>query len=273
MHTLIVAAIVSVLSFEFLADLKWLPQLFKFFPEFFAIVAAVLIIVAGVRSRFQYVRSVYWLLFGAFLLIVICGAVVNRLEPGPIFAGLRIYLRALPFFFLPAVLELKENQLRVQLLLLLAFCLLQIPLAAAQRMATMARGGITGDETFGTLMSGSFLSLFLISAVCVLTGFFLRNRISAIKVFPLMILLLVPTMLNETKAVLVLVPVAFMTCFVVGAKRGTRLKNIVLGLVSVGCFIAIFIPVYDYFMIPRWGYGIVDFIMMEGRLEGYLDAG
>ena len=26
-------------------------------------------------------------------------------------------------------------------------------------------------------------------------------------------------------------------------------------------------------MKPRWGYGIVDFIAMEGRLEGYLDRG
>jgi len=39
--------------------------------------------------------------------------------------------------------------------------------------------------------------------------------------------------------------------------------------------VAAFIPVYDYYMEPRWGYGIVDFLTTEGRVEGYLykDAG
>jgi len=272
-QTLIVFAIIAVLSFEFLASLGWLPQILAFFPEVLAIVAAGLVIVAGVRSRFQYVRPVYWLVFGGLALVIVCGAVANSVEPGPIFAGLRIYLRALPFFFLPAALQLKERQLQVQLLLLLAFGLLQLPIAALQRLATTARGGITGDDTFGTLMSGPTLSVFLVCAVCVLTGLFLRKRISAKAFYPLILLLLIPTMLNETKAVLVIVPAGLISCFVVGAKPGTRLKNTVAALMTVTLFVAVFIPVYDHFMKPRWGYGIVDFVMMEGRLDRYLDRG
>jgi len=273
MQTLIIASIVAVFSIEYFVSNDWLPQIITYFPEVLGVVAAVMVIFAGMRSRFQYVHPVYWLAFGGLVIIVVCGAVVNRLEPGPIFAGLRIYLRALPFFFLPAVFEIRENQLRVQLLLLLAIGLLQLPIASAQRIATVARRGITGDETFGTLMNSATLTLFLASAACVLTGFFLKKRIPAKMFFPLIFLLLVPTMLNESKVALVCIPVALITCFVTGAKPGARLKNTVMALVTTVGFVAVFIPVYDHFMIPRWGYGIVDFITMEGRLEGYLDRG
>ena len=273
MYKLIIFTIVAVLSFEYLVYEGLLPPLFSYVPEILAMVVAVLVIVAGVRSRFQFVRPVYWLAFGALALVVLCGAIANQMEPGPVFAGMRQYLRALPFFFLPAVLEIKERQLRVQLLLLLAFGLLQLPIAGMQRMATFAAGGTSGDDTFGTLMDSATLTLFLVAAVCVLTGFFLQKRISAKRFFPLIFLLLVPTMVNETKAVIVLVPIALMTCFVIGAKPGARLKNTLIALVTAACFVAVFIPAYDHFMKPRWGYGIVDFIAMEGRLEGYLDRG
>ena len=171
MHKLIVFTIVAVMSFEYLVSEGLLPPLFSYVPEIFAMVAAILVIVAGVRSRFQFVRPVYWLAFGALALVVICGAIANQMEPGPVFAGIRQYLRALPFFFLPAVLEIKERQLRAQLLLLSAFCLLQLPIAGMQRMATYARGGTTGDETVGTLMNSASLTVFLVAAACVLTGF------------------------------------------------------------------------------------------------------
>ena len=270
---MIVFTIVAVLSLEYLVYQGLLPPLFSYVPEVLAMVVAILVIVAGVRSRFQFVRPVYWLTFGALALVVLCGAIANQMEPGPVFAGIRHYLRALPFFFLPAVLEIKERQLRVQLLLLSAFGLLQLPIAWAQRMTTVAEGSTTGDHTFGTLMNSATLTLFLVSAACVLTGFFLQKRISAKRFFPLIFLLLVPTMVNETKAVIVLVPVALMTVFVVGATRGARLKNMVIALATIACFAAVFIPVYDHFQRPRWGYGIVDFFTMEGRLEGYLDRG
>ena len=39
---------------------------------------------------------------------------------------------------------------------------------------------------------------------------------------------------------------------------------------SVAVFLAAFVPIYDYFMKPRYGYGIVEFFTMEGRVENYL---
>lgn len=273
MQAFIISAFVIVLSAGFLVDRGWAPQVLVYLPEIFGVIAAIVVIVAGTRRRFRYVRPVYWLIFGAFVVVIVCGAIGNRLEPGPIFAGLRIYLRALPFFFLPAVLNIEVRQLRVQLLILLALSLLQLPIAAEQRWTTWARGAYSGDFTFGTLMNSGHLSLYLISAASVLAGFFLRKRIAPLKFCALLLLLLIPTMLNETKITLVAVPMALVTCFIVGAKPGEKVKNAYLAVIITTGFFAVFIPVYDYFMKPHWGYGIVDFVLMEGRLEGYLDRG
>jgi hypothetical protein len=137
----------------------------------------------------------------------------------------------------------------------------------------MVRGSYTGDYVFGTLMNSGQLSIFLVGAAALVIGFFLRGMISTKRVFLLLVLLLLPTMLNETKVTLVAVPLMMSTCFIVGAKPGERLKNTILAVVVTAMFLAAFIPVYDYFMKPKWGYGLVDFIFQEGRVEGYLDRG
>ncbi|MEX2343361.1 MAG: hypothetical protein WD647_10615 [Steroidobacteraceae bacterium] len=272
MQFVIVAMILSVMSFEYLVFIGWVPQLLAYAPEILAIAASAAVVFAGVRSRFQYVRPIYWLIFGALGLVAICGAVANLLEPGPLFAGIRTYLRALPFFFLPAVLAVKERQLRVQLLVLLALCALQLPLAWYQRI-TMPPGHLTGDRTFGTLMGSGILSLFLICVACVLTGFYLRRRIPLWLYLTLLIVILLPTALNETKATLVLLPIGLMVTFYAGSARGARLKNMLLSVIVLAGFMAIFIPIFDHFITPRWGYGIVEFFTMEGRVERHFMRG
>ncbi|MEO8464145.1 MAG: hypothetical protein ABI640_02300 [Gammaproteobacteria bacterium] len=274
MQFLILSMIVAVMSFPFLTSRGVLPQVFNYAPEIVALVACVTVVIVGVRSRFRYVRPVYWLIFGALLLATVCGAVANLLEPGPLFAGIRTYLRALPFFFLPAVVLFKERQLRTQLLLLLALCAIQLPLTWAQRMGPLAiKYSHTGDVVFGTIMDSGILSVFLICAACVLTGVYLRRRISLRLYLVLMLIILVPTTLNETKATLFLVPVGLLVTFYAGSPRGTRLKNTLMGVVVLSGFLAIFVPVYDHFMAYKYNYGILDFLTMQGRVEGYLAKG
>src|SRR6185312_6347323 len=111
-------------------------------------------------------------------IIVLCGALANHLDPGPLVAGMRAYLRAVPFFFVPVVYAFSEAQIRTQFKLLIGVCLLQGPVALAQRYATLARDNSTGDTTVGTLGLSSFLTIFLVCAACVLTAAFLKKRIS-----------------------------------------------------------------------------------------------
>jgi hypothetical protein len=273
MQFVILAMIVAVMAFQYLVQLEWVPSLFNYLPEILALVACVAVVLVGVQTRFQYVRPVYWLVFGALALVMVCGVVINSLEPGPLFAGIRTYLRAVPFFFLPAVLLFTERQVRSQLLLLLVFCVVQAPLAWAQRLGPLANEFTGGDSVMGSVMDSGILSMFLISAACVLTAFYLRRRIPFVPYLVLLLLCLAPTTMNETKITLVMLPVALMVTFYAGSARGTRLKNMLLGLIIIAGFLAIFIPIYDYFIAPKWGYGILDFLTMEGRVERYLSSG
>src|SRR5262245_11361241 len=81
----------------------WLPGSMAYLMELSGVVALLVVITLGTRDRFANVRGLYWVLFGALLASVVCGAIANSVNTGPIFAGTRNYLRAIPFFFLPAV--------------------------------------------------------------------------------------------------------------------------------------------------------------------------
>jgi hypothetical protein len=51
------------------------------------------------------------------------------------------------------------------------------------------------------------------------------------------------------------------------------MKRLAMAGAIVSVFTITFISVYDHYMTPRWGYGLLDFFTMEGRVEGYLDKG
>jgi hypothetical protein len=267
MQFLVMATIAAVLSVHFLVRLGVLPGVASYAPELLAVVAAAVVVVVGVKNRFQFVRPAYWLVFVALVVLGACSVVVNSTGSGPIFAGLRTYLRALPFFFLPAVIAFTDRRIRAQLMLLLALSVVQFPLAWYQRSNEQF---LTGDTTVGTLGGSGTLTMFMVCAACVLTAFYLRKRIGNLGYVLLLLWILAPTMINETKVTLVLLPMALLATFYVGSKKGTRLKNTLLGLVVLGGLLSIFVPVYDHYMRPRWGYGILDFLTMEGRVEGYL---
>ena len=101
-----------------------------------------------------------------------------------------------------------------------------------------------------------------------LFAFFLRGRLTPAGLI-LLPIVLAPTMFNETKASLFLVPVALVAVVVVGATKN-RWRKFMVASMSVAVFRAAFVPIYDYFMKPRYGYGIVEFFTMEGRVENYL---
>lgn len=271
MHALILLLILSAMTSEYLVVMDWVPAGAKYLHEIIAAVLACAVVLGGARNRFRYVHSSYWLMLGAFAAVMLCGVLINAVEAGPVFAGIRSYLRALPLFLLPAVFTLQERHVRMHLLLVLLLCSIQFPIALDQRLTSFHRlEYLSGDMTVGTLMSSNVLSIFMICAACVLTGFYVRRRIRAWLFVPLVLLILAPTTINETKATLLLLPLALLVTFVVGSARGKRLRNGLMASLLLAVFGAIFVPVYDYFMKPRWGYGIVEFFTMEGRVEGYL---
>ena len=234
---------------------KWgrmaiLPASAKYLPELLGAAALLIVIALGIRDRFRFVRPAYWVVFGLLTLCLIAGALANNLDTGPLFSGLRAYLRAIPWFLVPAVFAFSENNIRTQLRWLLGISLLQLPIAIEQRIKTTDNYAgfvaVTGDWTTGTLLSSAYLSLFLVSVACVIAALTLKRHLPKWQGFPLVIVLLVPTMINETKVTFILLPLALFITFQVCSERGRRLKQAVLAIAVLAVFLAVFVPTYDW---------------------------
>lgn len=270
MQFLVLAIVTSSLLFEYLGDAGYAPSALAYSQELLAMAAAGVVVVAGVQQRFANVLAGYWLMFGVLALVIVCGAITNAVDSGPIFAGLRAYLRAIPFFFLPAVVAFSPRQIKSQLVLVLLIAVAQLPISLDQRLTTFARNYLSGDRTIGTLTDSAFLSIFLICVASMILAFVARGLLRKKWAFLLLPLVLAPTMYNETKSTLILLPAAVIAVFVVGASTN-RFKKVIVTLVSMAVFVAAFVPIYDYFMKPRYGYGLIEFLTTEGRVENYLD--
>lgn len=275
MNTLILLMILAVTTFDYLTQIDLLPRAFKFLPEVLSALTALLVVIYGARNRFEFVRPAYWFVFGAIAMTMVCGAIANSVDAGPLIAGMRRYLRAMPLFLLPAVYAFTDKQIRNQLLLLLMLCLPQFPIAFSQRMETVSAGGRSGDATVGMLSNSGLLSVFLVCAACILTAALVRKHIRKAVFLPLFVLFLIPTMINETKATILLLPVGLLVTFVAASQRRARLKNFVFATGLLTLFGAMFVPVYDYFISLKGGPTIAEFYLDPDRFGAYMakDAG
>lgn len=266
--------IVVVTMVPFLVHAGLLPGVANQLPELIGALALIAFIALGVKQRFQQVRPAYWILFGAIVGNMVCGVLVNGVDAGPVFAGIRTYFRAIPLFLLPAAYFFSEDQIQRQLDLVLKIALVQAPIAAYQRVQPY----VTGDSVFGTLMISSFLSIFLICAGCVVTAFYLRGRLKVVPYLALLILLLAPTTFNETKGSLILVPLALLVTFLVASPRGTRIARLTAAGALTALFLTIFVPIYDYSQrdtqVERWQSArTIRGFVVEGGIERYLIGG
>lgn len=272
MQALILILMVVATTFNDLATRGWLPGMAKYSFELISAIVLLYVVILGVRSRFENIRTPYILIFGTLVVVIICGIVLNTVAPGPMFQGMRNYLRPIPLFFLPAIYAFTDRQLRTQLQLLLVIALIQIPTSLLERMGTIAIGGITGDTTVGTLQSSSFLSIFEIGGICIVVAMFLRKQLSITALIVLFLLLVFPTTINETKATFLLLPLALLVVFQVLAAPGTRVRNLVVALGLVAVFAAIFIPIYDTLIARRqYSQSITDFFTEQNAVGSYLD--
>jgi hypothetical protein len=242
--TLIV--ICCVMLNDFLVKLLGLPAILHFLPEAMSAVVVVYVLFAGTRDRFRLVAPKYWFAFGAMAVVIVCGIINNASEVGPLLSGMRFYLRAVPMFFLPAVLPLTENQIKRQLKWLLMLAVVQVPMAVYQQWVIHSAGRFTGDDVRGTMMDSGILSLFLICAVLVLTGLLLRRRIRPLAYWALFFLLLIPTTINETKVTVIFLPVGLLVTLLIAAEPGKKLKYIGMACAALVIAGALFVPIYNF---------------------------
>lgn len=229
------------------SGLPILPGPLKFVPELLSLVYAVYIVSAGIHQSLKNIPVKYLMIFGAIGVILICGIFANEEAPGPILAGMRYYLRGIPFFFLPAVLNFNDWKLRRCMYFVLGLAFLQVPLSIYQRLHLESLHHSTGDGVMGTLQDSGDLTLFLICVICVLAAAMARGRIGRIRFTVMFAILVIPMSINETKVTLFLFPPALLAALLVASEPGKRLRVFfaALGLFAIGG--AIFVPLYNYF--------------------------
>lgn len=279
MQKLTVLMLVAVTTVDFLVKGdKWgrwaiLPGGSQYLPELLSVFALIAVVVLGVRNRFANVALKYWIIFGSMVLIIACGVIANTVAAGPVFAGLRNYLRAIPWFFVPAVFMFTEEHLRTQLKLLLLIGIVQIPFAVEQMVRTLGRGShaFTGDWIVGTLSLSHTLSIFLISAICVAAALVARQKIRPLHFVLLFLLLLLPTTINETKATFFLLPLGLFIAFLSAASPSRRIRTLLSAVAVVALFATVFVPTYDYIRKDRpYSAPLTEMLTDSQRMERYL---
>jgi hypothetical protein len=270
--TLIIFCVATLMDFA--TESNAIPGVLKFSPELLSILVAAIVLLRALRGKLAHIPHKYWFAFGFLSVIIICGIFTNDVGTGPVLAGMRYYLRAIPMFFLFAVAEFSEKNLRTQLKLLVVLALVQVPVSIYQRWTIIAADRFSGDDVRGTLMDSGVLSLFLICVVLILTALHMRGHVKRIPFLILFFTLLIPTTINETKATVIFLPLGLMTAIIAASPRGKRIKVFLGGLTLLGVFAAILLPIYAM-MNANSPYkdrkGLLDFFTNEQQVSNYIN--
>jgi len=269
-HYLVIAILIAVLVFDFLRQEVGLPRALSLLPEVLSGLCLLSIGVWGSISKKIYARFSYIIVLALLLLHMVTGIILNDVNPGTVLSGIRAYLKYIPFFLLPLVYRYSDEHLLKQFKLILFLTFLQIPIAFYQRIIE-GSGSRSGDMVHGTLANSSSLSIYLMCAISMLVTFFVRKKIAKSHFFVLVVLLFLPTTINESKGTLVLLPFALLIPVYLATQGRDKIKNTLLAMIAMALLLSIFVPLYDHFTPRRGGEeGIMDFLAGEDRIESYL---
>ena len=246
MHALVVALFLQILIVEYLVERRQLlSPYFVLIPELLSTIVMIIVLLRlmnGTRVNFDWRYGVF---IAVLLFTIAFGWAVQDVPTGAMLAGSRAYFKFLPFFLLPAVHQFTKKQLRVQLGLLFVLALLQTPLAFYQRFIEFGNDMHTGDPVRGTLTASSSMSLLMLIALTGVVISYLRGRLRIGAMVLLAGWLFSSTTINETKATLVLLPLALLVpAFLMGRRDVVRR---LLPLAAVGALAVVaFVGVYNY---------------------------
>lgn len=248
MHGLVIALFGSILFVEYLVARRGLFHPYMILiPELLSGIVMLIVLLRLMNGARFYFDWRYGVFLSVLLFTIGFGFVVQNVEAGPMLAGVRAYLKFLPFFLLPAVHRFTSRQLQVQMTCLLVLALLQPPLAFYQRFIEFGDSMHTGDPVRGTLTTSSVLSLFMLVAIAAIVVLYLRGRLRLAPMLALSAWLFAATTINETKATLLLLPIALLLPAFVMPGKARALRRL-LPLAAVGALgITAFVGVYNSF--------------------------
>ena len=246
-------------------------RMFGLIPEAVSAIVLCVVLLRLAVYREMAITPKYIFLGLAVVAHMLLGVVINGVEPGTIVAGLRPYLKWVPVFFLPIVYAFKEDEIRNHMKVLLFIALLQCPIALYQRFI-LYRGIASGDAVTGTFGFGASgaLSIYLVSTIAVVIAYFIKGKLSPKTVIFLMVILFLPTTINETKVTIFLLPIAIAIPYIYASKKISVQQ--LIGISTAGILVGTgFMYIYNFV-----GNGAINYngsFAGAGGVEGYLYSG
>lgn len=236
--------IVIGMLLESLGRLNLAPSFISNISELWSLSLYILIVFIFFKTGRLQIKTKYVIVFFLLVIDVLAGAVASSIDPGAFIVGMRWYIRFLPLFLLPAIINFSEEDLSKQLKLCLLMVFLQIPISFYQRFV-LGANLLTGDVVKGTFSTGGHQAIFLFAVVTFLVTLFLRNKLSGLKLGILITLCLSPNTINETKSSLIFLPIALLVpIFFMRDKKRLR-KSLLILLVPGFIFVSIFLLSYQ----------------------------
>jgi hypothetical protein len=174
------------------------------------------------------------------------GFIVQDMSAGAIVAGIRAHIKFVPFLLLPAVFRFTPEQLRTQFAVLLVLFFSQAPLALYQRFIEFADAMQSGDPVRGTATTSSALSMLMMCGITAVVALYLHRKIRLLATMGIIGILLLPTTLNETKATLLMLPMALLVPALAMPKGSNAARRMLPIVVIGGIAMVAFVSVYDY---------------------------
>ncbi|MCF6235461.1 MAG: hypothetical protein L3J70_03665 [Gammaproteobacteria bacterium] len=272
---LIFVSFILIVAFigEYLLITLGVPTAIATIPlELLSGVTVLVVIAIAISKKTFALHFKYILVFGILLLFIVAGLIINQVQPGSIFYGIRAYFRFLPFFFIPIVYHFSGEQIKKILVLILLLILLQIPLVFYQRFVEFSHL-VTGDVITGTFPDAGMLAICSIIPIVFLITSYLRNKISLKLLLILTPLFIIPAALNETKAALFFLPLLLIGPILFIENRKEKLKKILPVIISGTVFIILFVVIYNINYNRHYGGNILNMVFEEGHIEDYLSRG
>ncbi|MFV9690848.1 MAG: hypothetical protein ACNY01_07780 [Desulfobacteria bacterium] len=269
---LIYALLLAIFLFEWLFVVGLGSRVLAWTPEIVSFILMIYIPLRAMKTKRFGLSGKYIILWTLYSANVFCGFLINGVSAGPMFAGMRVYFKFIPMFFLPFLVEFDEKRTKRLLRLIMIGALIQLPVTTWQRFFAKA-DRFVGDFAGGTIgyNTSGVLALFLMSVMCFLVTFYLSKRIGTWHFVIGAIALLAPNMMNETKISFVLLPFAFIlpTIILILRKRVTK-RIVIVGIFCAGSFI-VFVSVYNLLIEREIGPKIEEYLTKPEILDEYAD--
>ncbi|MEM7100801.1 MAG: hypothetical protein AAF541_21240 [Pseudomonadota bacterium] len=216
-----------------------------------------------------------YLVLGVILLLhMVVGAIINQVSPGAFVWGVRVYFAFIPLFILPLVYRFSDLEIQRYLVFVLGLCLMQLPVALYQRIFVYPYTP-TGDVVRGTFQSGAIMSIVLVMAVGIMLALQLRGKISLKTLLIVAPIMLIPTLINETKGTVVLLPIVLTAVAFFHAEAAKRIKLLFISGIASVMFILTFTVAYDVYFPDRGNEGdsfkLIKFFTDEALGDLYKD--